>query len=197
MVLWDGNNRMLTAGHCANPGSAWSTPGNSIGTMRLDSFEDGSTADAATLGGDISASDMDNWVYMRYNSHASVYSTQSTSDTIGAYICLSGQKYEYGRCGSIRLNDFTITYCTENTACDRPNINKWTLRAQRVGSYSYQFGDSGGAIWDGGTVAVGIQSGCRDTSADLNDDCDANQPVYSHVRLAFSHFYPISLYTGD
>ncbi len=57
--------------------------------------------------------------------------------------------------------------------------------------------DSGGAIWAGGTIAVGIQSGCRDTTADLDKYCDANQPVYSHVRLAFSYFYPISLYTGD
>jgi len=33
-------------------------------------------------------------MYMRYNSHASVYSTQSTSDAIGGYICLSGKEYE-------------------------------------------------------------------------------------------------------
>jgi hypothetical protein len=168
-VVQDGQFRILTAGHCSGLFSAWSHAGVSLGTMVSRSWYWLSTADAGTIAGGDTAALKSNRVYSDGAQYSLMTGSQSSSsDYVGQTVCLSARMADPVRCGQIRSTSSTVT------------ISGMKLTKQRIGSYSYQGGDSGGAVYNvGRTTAFGVQSGCLD----INDDdmCDANWPTYSHI----------------
>jgi hypothetical protein len=168
-VAYDSSNNdryyMLTAGHCANNGSNWfHGPNNkSLGTMIRDSTTDGSTADAALVG-PISFNNIQRWNYKTPTTVTLVLSRDSPfDDAQGDRVCLSAKMAEAQRCGQIVDPNEEIEI--------QPGV---VLIRQREASYAWEFGDSGGAVFNG-NVAVGIQSGHIGANA-----------TYSHIHYAQS-----------
>lgn len=168
-VVQDGDYRILTAGHCAALFSSWSHAGVALGTMVSRSWAQNKTADAATISGASAASLKSNRVYATGAGYSQLTSSQASSaDYVGQAVCLSARMADAVRCGQIRSKDVTIT------------LSGVTLKNQRVASYSYQSGDSGGAVYSATrTSAYGVQSGCLDVTGD--GVCDPNWPTYSHI----------------
>lgn len=192
MTVQQGAYRWLTAGHCGNNGSSWTHAGIGIGTMRDDVYFDGSWADAATVG-NINDTYADNWLYRTPTQAWSINSAQSTNDSVGQIVCLSGYTQEANRCGTIKSRTQTITF-------DYGTANQVTLYNQRRANYAWYFGDSGGATFDGGAMAMGIQSGCIDMNGDgvCTQGASADQATYSHIQHAFGYLGDgIYLYTGN
>lgn len=197
LVNQSGARRILTAGHspCGSfSGQAWTAhnqTGYYFGTVQTrswfgsDAYE---TADGASVGNLTSAQD-DNRLYRTPTTWALITSAQ-ISDNYGIPACLSGWKTASNRCGS--LVSTTSVICWTGVGC---------LREQREATYAVYFGDSGGAVYDGGAMAMGIQSSCLDhggptTGCDEGDTVD--NALYSHIQQVFGDLGgSMSIYTGD
>ena len=156
---------IMTAGHCANNGSAWTHDGKSMGTMSHDTYFTNSTADAALIG-PIATADISRNVYNTFNSVNPMISRDDyvPDDDPGDSVCLSARMAEAVRCGTILDDDYWIKYASGII-----------LNHQILANYAWQIGDSGGAIFWVNT-AKGIQSG-------FNQDGYA---VYSHTHYVMS-----------
>jgi streptogrisin C len=187
-VVQDNDYRMLTAGHCANVGNAWSQNGYlAMGSMASDSFYQESDADAATIAGTNTRSRKSNWVYYSPTQYSAITRGQGTTeDTDGMTVCLSARQAEPVRCGYIRSRNARV------------RISGVYLNHQRIASYDWVGGDSGGATYNSGlAVAFGIQSGCLDVTGD--GYCDRYWATYSHIGYAIQRLGGpsyIHVYTG-
>ena len=158
IVNQSGVRRILTAGHspCGNfIGKAWTAhnaSAYSFGTVQSRSWFGGDpseTADAATIG-NLTAAQDDNRLYRSASTSAFINSAQ-IGDNANIPVCLSARMREGVRCGKLVRTDATI--CWDGLGC---------LVAQREATYEVYIGDSGGAVYDGGSMAMGVQSSCVD-----------------------------------
>lgn len=129
--------------------------------MQVDSFYNGSYADAALVG-PIAAADISRWVY-RTSTSVNIMLQRDDyvpDDNPGDCVWLSARKAEPVRCGIIVDDDFTINYG-----------GGVILYGQLTANYAWQVGDSGGAVFWSST-AKAIQSGYN----------QFNNAVYSHTH---------------
>jgi hypothetical protein len=110
-------------------------------------------------------------------------------EPFGNFVCLSGRKAEQVRCGTRIRTDATI--CFPGVGC---------LVQQREATYELYLGDSGGAVYNGGSTAVGVQSSCVDRNS--NGVCDwgntADNALYGHLQNVFVELGgSMSIYTGN
>lgn len=193
VVVQSGVRRILTAGHvpCGSATGTLTHDGVGFGTVRTRSWFGGDaweTADAATIG-NLTAAQDDNLVYRTSTTTNAVGVAQSfDSETYSNIVCLSGRTKEAVRCGTRVTTNATICF------------SEGCLREQREATFELYIGDSGGAVYDGGSIAIGIQSSCIDRNG--NGICDEGNTVdnalYGHIRNVFTELGgSMSLYTGN
>lgn len=187
-AVQDNDYRMLTAGHCAGLFASWSQNGYvAMGSVVSNSFHQESTADAATIAGTETRARKSNWVYYSASTHTAIqYVQSSTQDYQGQTVCLSARMKDPVRCGQIRSTNARV------------QLSGVWLNQQRIASYDWVGGDSGGATYNVGLVtAFGIQSGCLDVTGDKV--CDRYWATYSHIGRVIAELGGspyIRVYTG-
>jgi hypothetical protein len=179
-VTQSGHVRYMTAGHCSGGavGTVFTHPGlpGGMSTVKTNSYYSGTQADAATLGELTTTYDND-WVY-RTSTTVWDIDTADTGIAVGDPVCLSGYRADATRCGTIVNTSIDV--------CINCGSGVFWLLDQVEVSYSWLFGDSGGAAHSG-ALAMGIQSGCVDRSGD--GKCTENtvdRAFYSHILYAFN-----------
>lgn len=193
VVNQNGRRRILTAGHnpCGSFAGNATHHGNPFGSILSRSWFGGDTdetADAATIGNLTIAQD-DNLVYRTATQTDAIQVVQAEdSETYSNFVCLSARMVATIRCGT-RVARF-VTIC----------FDEGCLREQREATYSIYKGDSGGAVYNGGSVAIGVQSSCIDRTG--NSACEegdtADNALYSHILNVFSELGGnMSIYTGN
>jgi len=193
VVNQSGVRRILTAGHvpCGSTAGTLHHAGSAIGSVRTRSWFAGDTwetADAAAIG-NLTATQDDNLVYRTSTTTNAVGVAQSfDSETYSNFVCLSGRYKEAVRCGTRVTTNATICFA------------EGCLREQREATFEIYIGDSGGAVYDGGSVAIGIQSSCIDRTG--NGACEQgntlDNALYGHIRNVFTELGgSMSLYTGN
>ncbi len=95
------------------------------------------------------------------------------------------------RCGTRLTTNATICFDGPGEGC---------LREQREATFEIYVGDSGGAVYNGGSIAIGIQSSCIDRTG--NGECEqgntADNALYGHILNVFTELGgSMSLYTGN
>jgi len=150
-----GSLRLLTAGHCLKDSglaATWYHHGVAIGKGWVHAYFDGSKADAgATLWGETGAR---NWMYAssKLDIRNILGSKSNASQTVGATVCRSGQTSGW-KCGQISA-----------TAVDT-SIGGVLIYHMWWTNFTSGGGDSGGAMMDNGTSAMGILSGYTSTQS--------------------------------
>ena len=176
-VTQSGYVRWLTAGHCAAVGEVYTHPGlpSGMSTVKTNSYYSNTQADAASVGnvGDLYNNDL---VY-RTSTTSWDIDTNDTGYAVGDPVCLSGYRADATRCGTILATSIDI--------CINCPPTFWLLDQVKV-SYSWLFGDSGGAAHSG-SMAMGIQSGCIDQSGDgICTENTVDKAFFSNVLFAFN-----------
>jgi hypothetical protein len=169
--IWNGQFYIITAGHCFISGHTYQHPnGTPLGLMVDQSFHDNTTADAGIVS--IPSNLRSRYIYRTATSIHPVFSTQAQADEmVGQSVCLSGRKRPEGNsCGTVYAIDFTFNACVAGTACQQPD-EYTVLLHQRSGTYGVAIGDSGGAVYRSGSIAMGIQSSIN----------TAGRGIYGHI----------------
>lgn len=184
-VYQNGVVRYMTAGHCASIGSVYTHPGlpGGMSTVKDNSYADNTTADAATVG-NVTGTWNNDWIY-RTSTTVWDIDTYDTGIGVGDPVCLSGYRAAATRCGTILTT--SVDVCVASCATSNP----FMLLDQIKASYTWYFGDSGGAVHNG-SMAMGIQSACIDgPDADNPPRCTeggatGDRALYSHILNAFT-----------
>ncbi len=191
VVNQSGVRRILTAGHnpCGSFTGSASHDGFTFGSIRTRSWFGGDTsetADAATIG-NLTTTQDDNLLYRSATSTWSITSAQ-TGDNTGIPVCLSARMKDANRCGSLVRTNATICF------------PEGCLVQQREATYEMYIGDSGGAVFDGGAMAMGVQSSCIDRTGDgaCSEGNTADNALDGHIRNVFAELGgSMSIYTGN
>lgn len=191
VVNQSGVRRILTAGHvpCGSFSGQASHDGFTFGSVQSRSWFGGDafeTGDAATIG-NLTAAQDDNLLYRTSTSTWAINSAQS-SDNFNIPVCLSGKMREANRCGSLVRTDATICF------------PEGCLFQQREATYEIYVGDSGGAVFDGGAMAMGVQSSCIDRTGDgyCSEGLTADNALYGQIQNVFAELGgSMSIYTGN
>lgn len=110
------------------------------------------------------------------------------SEQFANFVCVSARNTEAVRCGTRVATDVTICY------------PEGCLVQQREATYELWNGDSGGAVYNGGSTAIGIQSSCIDRTGDglCTFGNTADNALYSHIQNVFVELGgSMSIYTGN
>jgi len=149
----------LTAGHCGGIGTTWYHNAGAVGNITLNSYFNGSTADAAAIALTVVPP---NYLYVTDGEQARTVTSRQgyNADATGESVCQSGVTTGFW-CGTITNTDFS--------AQPAPGI---TLLHMRRATYKTQAGDSGGPVFYG-SMAKGVVHGY--VTGNMFDS------VYSHV----------------